>query len=128
MQKIGQISVPDNLWLRIVEYSALQFIDVALDHAEYELSIDLGRIRDELCSEIPQQIVHLVSCIIALIRIQTDDYVTSDSEIESSKQYLEIWRAAESLADQICYKALPADSKLKTIVNDNWHNIANRPA
>lgn len=128
MHQIGQNNVPEALWLRLVEYCARQFTDVALYYAEGSVPVDLTEARKELNSAIPQNIKYLKNCVIALIRIQTDNYTGSDEEITSSDNYENIWRAANLAADQICYSALLPGSQLKGIVDNNWQDIANIPS
>lgn len=127
MPKIGRIDVPDTLWNALVDDAAADFCQIAFDIAERKLGSDsikgLPQLVPEDSGAVDTRGDHIHECIIALIRMKTEDFLSDYKTIMGGEDYRKIEAAAQLQGDQIAYKALSSDKQLaaiKNILDSNW--------
>lgn len=127
MPRIGRIDVPDTLWKALIDGAADDFCQIAFDIAERKLGPDsikdLPQLIPEDSEAIEKRGSHIQDCIIALIRMKTEDFLSDHETIMRGEDYRKIEAAAQLQGDQIAYRVLSSDKQLaaiKNILDSNW--------
>ena len=105
MLKIGRIDVPLNFFTRLKRNCMAACAEEILARVRHQLPENLCEKLDTLSADPYPQSLHYLS---ALIRIQTEDYIRTDVDIECSEEFSQILLAASRKAEEAVYAMLPA--------------------
>lgn len=118
MPKIGRIDVPDDFFEIFKRKMAFGWVDENLLELGQKLQIDSTQETKHIVRIDQEYYPGAFAYLIALVRIQTKDYVRNDDEIEKGEDYMKVWREADlqsrQMFQELLHELFPIDNALIT--------------